>query len=407
MVSPSEAVRQALSSLAARKLRSLLTLMGLIVAVTSLILVMTLIQGSNTYVQDKLANLGTNVFEVAKVPLVITNFEEFAEALKNKDLRREDWQAVAEACRNCRAVGAVAKTTGRVRSANRSLTDIELKGESANMASITTLELAAGRYFSEAEEQQTTHVVLLGHGIAHELFPSVDPLRQTVRIGGEEFRVIGVAEEIGSILGQEQDNFVIIPLSVFEKLYGRRHSLTLNVQAYSEAGLEPALEEVRTVLRGRRKLGYDDRDDFYLATADTYLDLYESITSVIYVVFVLVSSISSLVGGIVITNIMLVSVSERTKEIGLRRSLGATQKDILRHFLLEVLAVCLTGGTIGVALGFFLALLLRQFTPFPAAVKLWVALLGLVLSSVIALIFGLYPAMKAARLDPAVALRAE
>ena len=407
MVNPTEAFRLALASLAARKLRSLLTLLGLIVAVSSLILVMTLIQGANTYVQEKLANLGTNVFEVAKTPLVITNFEEFAEALKNKDLTREDWLAVAEACQSCRAVGAVARTSGRVRYANRSLTDIEIKGESANMTAITTLDLAAGRYFTESEEREATPVVLLGHGVAKEFFPSVDPLHHTVRIGGEEFRVIAVAEEIGSILGQEQDNFVIIPLGVFEKLYGRRHSLTLNVQAFSEAGLEPGLEEVRTILRGRRNLRYDDRDDFYLATAETYLELWESISSVFFIVFVLISSIASLVGGIVITNIMLVSVTERTKEIGLRRSVGATQRDILRHFLLEVLAICLTGGTIGVMLGFLLALLLRQFTPFPATVKLWVALLGLGLSSVIAVIFGLYPAIKAARLDPAVALRAE
>jgi putative ABC transport system permease protein len=407
MINPTEAFRLALASLAARKLRSLLTLLGLIVAVTSLILVMTLIQGANTYVQEKLANLGTNVFEVAKTPLVITDFEEFAEALKNKDLTREDWRGVAGACKRCQAVGAVARTSGRVRFANRSLTDIEIKGESANMSVITTLDLAVGRYFTESEERQASHVVLLGHGVAKEFFPSVDPLHQTVRIAGEEFRVIAVAEEIGSILGQEQDNFIIIPLAVFEKLYGRRHSLTLKVQAFSEAGLEAALEEVRTLLRGRRNLRYDDRDDFYLATAETYLELWESISSVFFIVFVLISSIASLVGGIVITNIMLVSVTERTKEIGLRRSVGATQRDILRHFLLEVLAICLTGGTIGVLLGFLLALLLRQFTPFPATVKLWVALLGLGLSSVIAVVFGLYPAIKAARLDPAVALRAE
>ncbi len=407
MVDATEAFRQALASLAAHKLRSLLTLLGVIIAVSSLILVMTLIQGANTYVQEKLANLGTNVFEVAKIPLVITNFEEFAEALKNKDLTREDWRAVAEACQNCRAVGAVVRTTGRVRSGNRSLTDIEINGETPNMAGITTIELAAGRYFTAAEDQQTTAVVILGYGVANEFFPAIDPLRQTVRIGGEEFRVIGVAEEIGSILGQEQDNFVIIPISCFEKLYGRRRSLILKVQAYSETRVDPALDEVRTILRGRRNLRYDDRDNFYMATAETYLKLWEDITSVIFLVFVLISSIASLVGGIVITNIMLVSVTERTKEVGIRRSLGARRSDILHHFLLEVLAICLTGGTIGVALGFLLALLLRQFTPFPATVRLWVALLGLGLSSVIAVIFGLYPALKAARLDPIVALRTE
>lgn len=407
MVNPAESFRLALQSLVAHKLRSLLTLVGLIIAVTSLILVMTLIQGANTYVQEKLANLGTNVFEVAKIPLVITDFKEFAEALRNKDLDREDWQAVAQACHTCRAVGAVATTTGRVRRGNRSLADIEIQGETANMADITTLDLASGRYFTESEERQATHVVLLGYGVAREFFPGTDPLRQSVRIGGEEFRVIAVAEEIGSILGQEQDNFIVIPLGAFEKLYGRRHSLTLKVQAFSEAGLGPAQDEVRTILRGRRNLRYADEDDFYMATAETYLELWESISSVFFLVFVLISAIASLVGGIVITNIMLVSVTERTKEIGIRRSVGATQWDILWHFLLEALAQCLTGGALGITLGFLLALLLQQLTPFPATVKLWVALLGLGLSSVVAIIFGLYPAMKAARLDPAAALRAE
>jgi putative ABC transport system permease protein len=407
MVSPAEAFRLALQSLVARKLRSFLTLLGLIIAVTSLILVMTLIQGANTYVQNKLANLGTNVFEISKIPLVITNFEEFAEALKNKDITREDWQAVAQACRNCRAVGAVATTSGHVRSGNRSIADIQIKGQTPNIAAISTLDLAAGRFFTDTEEERTAPVVILGHGVMQEFFPNRDPLQESVRIGGEEFRVIGVAEEIGSILGQEQDNFVIIPLSYFEKLYGRRHSLTLNVQAYSEDDLPRALDEVRTILRGRRHVPYAERDNFYMATAETYLDLYQDITRVFYLVFLLISSIASIVGGIVITNIMLVSVTERTKEIGIRRSLGARRTDILRHFLLEALAVCLIGGTIGVGLGFLLALLLRQFTPFPATVRLWVALLGLVFSSVIALVFGLYPAIKAARLDPAVALRAE
>ena len=407
MVSPAEAFRLALASLAARKLRSLLTLTGLIIAVTSLILVMTLIQGANTYVQEKLANLGTNVFEVAKVPLVITNFDEFVEALKNKDITRQDWQAVAEGCQSCQAVAAVARTTGRVRWRNRSVADIEINGESANMAVITTLDLAAGRYFTQTEEQQVTPVTLLGQGVARQFFPTVDPLQHSIRIAGEEFRVIGVAEEIGSILGREQDNFVILPLSYFEKLYGRRHSLTLKVQTDSEERLPAALDEVRTILRGRRNVQYHDKDNFYMATADTYLELFEDITSVFFLVFVLISSIASLVGGIVITNIMLVSVTERTKEIGIRRSLGARRGDILRHFLMEALAVCLTGGTIGVLLGFLLALLLRQFTPFPATVKLWVALMGLILSSLIAVVFGLYPAIKAARLDPIVALRAE
>lgn len=407
MVNTGEAFRLALASLAAHKLRSVLTLLGLIIAVSSLILVMTLVQGANGYVEHKLANLGTNVFEVTKTPRVITNIDELARALKHKDITREDWQAVATRCRLCRMVGASTQTVGRVRSGNRNLTDIQIIGESSNMATITTLDLAAGRYFTDVEERQAAAVVILGHNVAKQFFPVSDPLDRSLRLAGEEFRVIGVAEEIGSFLGLEQDNFVIVPLTTFEKLYGSRHSLTLKVQAFSQADIPVTLQEVHTILRGQRRLGYGDKDDFYLATAQTYLDLWEDISSVFFLVFVLISSIASLVGGIVITNIMLVTVTERTKEIGIRRSVGATQKDILRHFLLEALAQCLSGGLVGVALGFLLALLLRQLTPFPAVVKLWVAVLGLLLSSVIALIFGLYPAVKAARLDPAAALRSE
>ena len=405
-MSLADTLRLALASLVAHKLRSLLTLLGLIVAVSSLIVVMTLIQGANGYVEKKLANLGTNVFEVSKTPAVVTNYEEFTAALRNRDLTHEDWQAVAAACRQCRAVGAAARTFGRVRGVGRSLADIQIHGESAEIADITTLELATGRYFTEHEDRRASHVVILGNRLAREFFPDVDPLQKTVRIAGEEFLVIAVADEIGSILGRDQDSFVIIPLGAFEKLYGRRHSLTLKVQAFSQQGLGAALDEVRTVLRGRRQLAHNDADDFYLTTAESYLAVWKRITSVFFVVFVLISSIASLVGGIVITNIMLVSVTERTKEIGIRRSVGARQGDILGQFLFEAVAQSLAGGLIGVLLGFELALAVAQLTPFPAEVRLWVAGMGLGLALVVGVIFGFYPAVQAARLDPVAALRA-
>jgi putative ABC transport system permease protein len=395
----------ALAALAAHKLRSLLTLLGLIVAVSSLIVVMTLIQGANGYVEQKLANLGTNVFEVSKTPAVITNYQELTAALRHRDLTHDDWRAVAAACRHCRAVGAAARTFGRVRGEGRSLADIQIQGESAEVADLTTLELAAGRYFNEQEDRRAAHVVILGNRLAREFFPGTDPLQKTVRIAGEEFRVIGVADEIGSILGHDQDSFVILPLGIFEKLYGRRHSLTLKVQAFSQAGLGAAMDEARTVLRGRRQLAHEAPDDFYLTTAETYLKVWKRITSVFFIVFVLISSIASIVGGIVITNIMLVSVTERTKEIGIRRSVGARQGDILGQFLLEAVAQSLAGGLIGVAAGFALALAVSKLTPFPADVRLWVAGMGLGLALVVGVVFGFYPAVQAARLDPVAALR--
>jgi putative ABC transport system permease protein len=401
----SDTVHLALGALTAHKMRTVLTLLGLVIGVMSLILVVTLIQGANLYVEQKIANLGTDIFQVAKLPLVPTDFEEFTRAFKNRDIEQDDLEAVAAACARCAAVGAEVSTLGRVWSETDSLPDINIRGQTANMGSISTLDIATGRFFSDGEQRASVPVAILGDNVRDRLFKNRDPLGKTVRVSGELFHVIGTAERIGEVLGQPQDDFVIIPLSAYQKLFGLRHSLVLQVQG--RPPIETAQDEVRHILRGRRHLAPAARDDFYFATAETYMSLYRDISSVFFVVFVLISSVASIVGGIVIMNITLVSVYERTKEIGLRRSVGATQRDIARQFLVEVLAQCLAGGATGVALGFGIALLLRQFTPFPADVEIRVALLGLLMSSIIALVFGVYPAIKAAKLDPVVALRTE
>lgn len=397
--------RLAFDALTAHKLRTALTLLGLVIGVTSLILVMTLIQGANWYVETKIANLGTDIFQVSRMPLVSTDFREVLKSRKHRDILVDDWRAVEDRCAPCAAVGAQAETLGRVRTGDESMADVSIRGQTANMAWITTIDLVGGRYFSEGEERAAAPVAVVGDGIVEKLFSGRNPLGKSLRIAGEEFGVVGVAERIGSVLGQEQDNFVLIPLAAFQKLFGARHSLVLQVKARPPLG--PAQDDVRLILRGRRHLAPDAKDDFYFTTAETYLELWRDISSVFFLVFVLISSVASIVGGIVIMNITLVSVTERTKEIGLRRSVGATQRDIAGQFLVEVIAQCLVGGFTGVGLGFGLALLLRQLTPFPASVQPGVAALGLVLATVIALIFGVYPAVKASRLDPVVALRSE
>jgi putative ABC transport system permease protein len=397
--------RLSLEALTSHKLRTALTLLGLVIGVTSLILVMTLIQGADEYVKAKIANLGTNIFQVSKIPLASANFEEVLRARKHRDLTTDDWRAVQEACQVCRDVGAEVDTMGHVRTEVQSLSDVSLRGESANMGWISTLEIASGRFFTLAEERGATPVVVLGSEVAERLFTSESPLGKAVRVEGAEFTVIGVAQKIGSVLGQDQDLFSIIPLPVFEKLFGARNSLTLEIKGVQP--LDPSEDEVRVILRARRHVSPGATDDFYFITAESYMSLWRDISSVFFLVFVMISLVSSLVGGIVIMNITLVSVTERFREIGLRRSVGATQRDIALQFLTEVLAQCLVGGLAGVTAGFGFALLLREFTPFPAAVRLWVAAVGLLLASLIAVVFGVYPAMKAAHLDPVVALRSD
>ena len=402
-----EAVNISLASIRANKLRSFLTLLGLIIGVMTLILVMTIVQGANSYVEDKVANLGTNVFQVAKAPLVVTDFQEFIKAQRNKDLMLEDLEAVRKQCVECLDVGAQVQTSTTVKAGNEVGEDVSIRGVTANMADIGTIVVEFGRYLSAFEERNASPVCILGKDIADNLFPQVEALDKQVRIASQEYRVIGVAERVGNVLGQSQDNFVLIPLSSFLKDFGTRRSLTLHVKAHNVQEIEPAMGRVRLILRSRRHVAYNSPDTFYMATADTFLSLWSSISSAFFAVFIMISSIASIVGGIVIMNIMLVSVTERTKEIGVRRAVGAKRSDILWQFLVEALVQCVVGGAIGILGGFFLAVVVRQFTPFPADVKLWVAAIGFVLSTLIGIFFGIYPAKKASQLDPIEALRRE
>jgi putative ABC transport system permease protein len=402
-----EAVNISLGSIKANKLRSFLTLLGLIIGVMTLILVMTIVQGANRYVEEKVADLGTNVFQIAKNPLVVTDFQEYIKAQRNKDLLMEDAQAIREQCPNCVAVGVQVQTTSTIKYGNESGEDTSIRGVTANMAEISTVNIEDGRYLSAFEEKNATPVCVLGRDVVDHLFPQVSPIGRVIRIANQEYRVVGLAERLGNVLGQSQDNFVLIPISAFFKDFGSRRSVTIHVKAGNTANLEPAQAQARTVLRSRRHIAYDSPDTFYIATAETFLSVWSSISSAFFMVFIMISSIASVVGGIVIMNIMLVSVTERTKEIGIRRAVGAKRSDILWQFLVEAMVQCLVGGLIGILLGFLLAVAVRQFTPFPTSVQLWVAATGFVLSTLIGIFFGIYPAKKASILDPIEALRRE
>jgi putative ABC transport system permease protein len=276
------------------------------------------------------------------------------------------------------------------------------------MGEIDTRTIEQGRYFSPLEDQHVAQICLIGHRVAEELFAGVDPIGKTIRAGNHELTVIGKYEAIGSILGQDQDNFIVVSMGAFRRMMGARRSVMLQIQAAGDGVVfDQAVDDVRTIMRGRRRLRPGQEEDFFIGTASSYIDLWESISGAFFAVFVMVSAISAIVGGIVIMNVMLVSVTERTKEIGIRRAAGATKQDILHQFLAESVLQCIIGGAAGISLGFAAALALDTFTDFPASVQTWVAVLGVVMSSAIGLFFGIYPAQRAAELDPVEALRSD
>ncbi len=364
---------QCFSALRAHKLRASLTMLGLTMGVATLITVMTIVQGANVYVEQKIANLGTNVFQIARTPFAVTDFNIIIKALKFKKIELEDMRAVAQGCLACQEVGATASSSVHTRYVNKEVADVNFYGQTPSMADIDTRTVEFGRYFTEAEAEHRADVCLIGDTLVQQLFLGMDPIGKSIRVGNDELTVIGIMQKIGSVLGQDQDNFVMVPLPVFLRMQGH--------------------------LSGKME------DDFFIGTKESYMALWRSISSAFFAVFILVSAISVVIGGIVIMNVMLVSVNLRRREIGVRRAVGATKQDILRQFMAESVMQCIAGGAMGISLGFLVALALRTYTPFPAAVQTWVAVLGVFLSSAVGLFFGIYPALRASQLDPIVALR--
>jgi putative ABC transport system permease protein len=406
MLSVSDNLAQCVSALRGHKLRALLTALGLTMGVATLITVMTVVQGANLYVEQKIANMGTNVFQIARTPFAVTDFTIIIKALKYRKIEIDDMDAVAAGCTACGEVGGSASATVRAQSGNKEQQDVNLYGQTANMADIDSRTVEFGRYFTPSEAEHKANVCVIGDTIVQQLFLGMDPIGKSVRIGSDDFLVIGVMEKIGSVLGQDQDNFVIIPLPDFLRQQGLNSSITINVKT-SKQNFAIAQDQAHLILRSRRHLLGSTEDDFFIGTKESYMALWRSISSAFFGVFIMVSAISVVIGGIVIMNVMLVSVMLRRREIGVRRAVGATKQDILRQFMLESVLQCLVGGFAGVTLGFLVALALRSLTPFPASVQTWVAVMGVLLSSAVGLFFGIYPAMRASQLDPVVALRSD
>ncbi|MGH8767840.1 MAG: ABC transporter permease [Burkholderiales bacterium] len=403
-----EAINIALRSLWANKLRSVLTLLGVVIGVAAVIAVVTFVSGLNRYVAEKIFNLGADVFIVNKQRNVITNTDQWLEGLRRKKITMEDYEAVREACRSCKVVGVAVNTfNGHVRYGNESSSDTVVRGWTPSMARIYDLDLIAGRAITEADVHGGTLVAVVGHDIYEKVLGAGDPLNKEIRVDGNTYQVIGVGKREGKTLGQSRDNWVIVPISSWIRQYGTSQtSIRIWGKAYGVgAPLEDAMDEVRVVLRARRHVPAGDKDDFEIDTNQTFLSLWANLSSTFFIVMVAIASMSLVVGGIVIMNIMLVSVTERTREIGIRMAIGARRRDVLLQFLLEAVIISVIGCCVGVALGVGGAFFAERAAQTTVAVTSGSIVLAFAVAAATGVFFGLYPARKAAYLKPIDALR--
>jgi putative ABC transport system permease protein len=402
-----ESIWIALNSIWVNKLRSFLTVLGNIVAVTSIVTVVSLIQGMNATVSGAIVGeVGADAFTVQRLPLIRTQADE--ERTRSYPLLTlKEAEAIRAFSPRIRAVVAQAQRGGTVSYRDRELQRAQIQGVTSEYAEFAAFDAEQGRLMSTAEVEHGQPVAILGWDVADQLFGSINPIDKEVLIAGIRFRTVGVSARKGSLFGQSQDTFIVIPLAAYERLFGARQSLSLMVKPASPDVLPAAIEDTTLALRVVRRLKPADPDNFGIFSSDTVIGIYKQATNGIFAVLVGVVALSLLVGGIVIMNIMLMAVSERTREIGLRKALGAKKRDIMSQILTESVTLSTCGGIAGIALGFGAAQLIAYFSPLPAVLEIWSVVLGIGITAAVGLFFGAYPASRAAALDPIEALRRE
>jgi len=404
-----EAAAVAFDSLRSSKLRTFLTLLGIILSTTTLIAVMAMIHGMDVYVAETASSMGSDGFRVLRMAFIgRRDPKKFAEALrKNPELRLEEYNYVKSRATRVREIGIAVGTAAKVTYGTDLVNGTGLQGVTSNSALMSNTQIAQGRFFSEIEDQKHLPVVFIGADFKDRFFPNTDPIGKIIGVDGRPFEVIGVAKPKGSVFGQSQDNYVAIPEQEYFRIYGAQKGITYTYLATDRDHLEEAEDEIRTLIRSYRHLRPEQDDTFSIIASDTLVSAWDALTGTIAAVAVGVVSVFMVVGGVVIMNIMLAVVSERTREIGIRKSVGARRQDILNQFLVESSMLAGLGGLIGVGIAWSLTLAVRNFTPVPMSIPVNAVILGVTLSAAVGLFFGIYPARRASRLDPIVALRAE